>query len=119
MTGAVLAEVGATLAGWWAQAEPAQDLIRSGYAQIGFLALLLAGGWWEIRQANKRTDAEREQRIKEVAEERARTEQERERAREAEARERKSAEAVFPALHEANRALEMVTRLTDRGPTRK
>lgn len=105
--------------GWWAQAEPAQDLIRSGYAQIGFLAILLAFGWWEIRQANKRTDAEREQRTADVAAERARTELERAERKEAEARERRQAEVVLPALQEANRALEMVTRLTDRGPTRK
>lgn len=118
MTTAVLAAVWAGL-GLWAQTDPPTDLIRSGYAQLGFLALLLAGGWWEIRMANKRTDAEREQRIKEVADERARTELERERAREAEARERKSAEAAFPALHEANRALEMVARMVDRGTTTK
>lgn len=85
----------------WAQADPAADLIRSGYAQLGFLALLLAGGWWEIRQANKRTETERTER------------------KEAEARERKQAEVVLPALVEANRALDMVSRLTDRGTPRK
>ncbi len=108
MTAEVLEAVG----NLWAQADPAADLIRSGYAQLGFLALLLAGGWWEIRQANKRTEAEREQRIAEVAQERAER-------KEAEARERKQGEAVFPALQEANRALEMVARMVERGSTLK
>lgn len=116
MTGEVLAAVGAALA----QADPGTELIRSGYAQLGAVAILLAFGWWEIRQANKRTDAERVQRIAEVAAERARTELERTERKEAEARERRQAEVVLPALQEANRALEMVTRLTERpGPTRK
>ncbi len=79
---------------------------------MGFLALLLAGGWWEIRQANKRTEAEKSQRIAEVAQERAER-------KEAEARERKQSEAVFPALQEANRALEMVARMVERGSTLK
>lgn len=98
----------AVLVGLWAQADPSGDLIRSGYAQLGAVAILLAFGWWEIRQANKRTDEERQLRIAEVAQERAER-------REAEARERKLAEVVLPALHEANRALEMTARLTDRG----
>ncbi len=85
----------------WAQADPAAELIRSGYAQLGFLGLLLAGAWWEIRQANKRTETERAER------------------KEAEARERKLAESALPALIEANRALDMVSRLADRGTTRK
>jgi hypothetical protein len=100
MTAAVLSAVGGVLTRW-AQADPAADLIRSGYAQLGFLALLLAGGWWEIRQANKRTEQERVER------------------KEAEARERKQAEVVLPALQEANRALEMMARLTERETPRR
>lgn len=115
MTGAVLAAAWMGLT-HWAQGDPATDLIQSGYAQLGFLALLMAGGWWEIRQANKRTDAEREQRIAEVAAERVRTEQERAERKEAEARERKQAEVAFPALQEANRALEMVARMVGEIP---
>lgn len=100
MKGAILAAVLRVLP-HWAQADPAADLIRSGYAQLGFLALLLAGGWWEIRQANKRTETERTER------------------KEAEARERKLAEGALPALVEANRALEMVARIIDRGTTKQ
>lgn len=97
MTREVLAAVGRL----WAQSDPGTELIRSGYAQLGAVAILLAFGWWEIRQANKRTEVERTER------------------KEAEARERKQAEVVLPALQEANRALEMVARLADRGTTRK
>lgn len=57
----------------WAQAEPATDLIRSGYAQLGFLALLLAGGWWAIKQADKRTVAAQEACKEALAEANART----------------------------------------------
>lgn len=56
MTQAVLAALGPVV--WRAllgQADPAAtDLIRSGYAQLGFLGLLLAGGWWAIRTEQKR-----------------------------------------------------------------
>ncbi len=45
----------ARLGGTFGQIDPTSDLVRSGYAQIGFLALLLAGGVWAIRQAEKRT----------------------------------------------------------------
>lgn len=102
--------------GWRAQVDPTTELIRSGYAQLGFLALLIAGLVWEIRQANRRTDAEREQRIADVAAERARTELERAERKEAEARERKQGEVAFPALQEANRALEMVARMVGEMP---
>lgn len=101
-----------------AQAEPSTDLLRSGYAQLGAVAILLAFGWWEIRQANKRTESEREQRIAEVALERARTEQERTERKESEARERRQAEVVLPALQEANRAMDTVTRMVERGQSR-
>lgn len=57
--------------------EPATDLIRSGYAQLGFLALLLAGGVWVIKQADKRTTAAQESCKTLVAEANARTETER------------------------------------------
>lgn len=46
--------------------------------------------------------------------ERVRTEQERAERREAESRERKLAEAALPALQEANRAMEQMTRMLDR-----
>ncbi len=110
MTLAVPAMVGGALA-LWAQIDPATELIRSGYTQLGAVAILLVGGWWEIREANKRTAMERAQRIAEVAQERAER-------KEAEARERKQAEVVIPALLEANRALDLVTRIVDRGQTR-
>lgn len=116
MTAAVLAAVGSAMV--WSQVDPGTDLLRSGYAQLGAVAILLAFGWWEIRQANKRTDAEREQRIAEVAQERARTEQERAERKESEARERRQAEVVLPALQEANRALDSVNRMVERGQSR-
>lgn len=51
MTAAVLAAVG----NLWAQVDPGGDLIRSAYPQLGAIALLLAFGWWAIKQADKRT----------------------------------------------------------------
>ncbi len=51
MTAAVLEAVG----NLWAQADPGSDLIRSAYPQLGAIALLLAFGWWAIKQADKRT----------------------------------------------------------------
>ena len=74
MTLAVLAAVGPLGAViLWAQADPATDLIRSGYAQLGFLALLLAGGVWAIRQADKRTLATEAMWKERLAEANART----------------------------------------------
>lgn len=51
MTSAVSVAVGSLLA----QADPGADLIRSAYPQLGAIALLLAFGWWAIKQADKRT----------------------------------------------------------------
>lgn len=78
--------------------------------QLGAIALLLWFGNRMLDQANKRTEAERAQRIADVGVER--TER-----KEAEARERQLAATALPALQEANRALEMVTRLVERGQT--
>lgn len=62
----------------WAQDQgPGTDLVRSGYAQVGFLALLLAGGVWVIKQADKRTTAAQEACKAQLAEANARTEMER------------------------------------------
>lgn len=60
-----------------ADQDPATDLVRSGYAQLGFLALLLAGGVWVIKQADKRTTVAQETCKAQVAEANARTEVER------------------------------------------
>jgi regulator of protease activity HflC (stomatin/prohibitin superfamily) len=60
MTSAVLTAVMVAwwgMVGFWAQVDPASDLIRSGYAQMGAFALLLGFGWWAIKQADKRTTA--------------------------------------------------------------
>lgn len=54
MTSAVLTAVWRVV-GCWAQVDPGVELIRSGYAQMGAFALLLAFGWWAIKQADKRT----------------------------------------------------------------
>ena len=86
MTLAVLAAVGPIGAVvLWAQVDPATDLIRSGYAQLGFLALLLGGGVWAIRQADKRTLAVEALWRERLAEADARTAAAEERARAAEA----------------------------------
>ena len=53
-----------------------------------------------------------------TARERERGDQERAERREAESRERKLAETALPALQEANRAMDMLARLVERGTTR-
>lgn len=110
MTPAVLAAA-ASLQGVaiWAQVEP-EGWLLTAIPQLGAIALLLWFGNRMLDQANQRTEAERAQRIADVAMER--TER-----REAEARERQLAASSLPALQEANRALDMVTRLVERGQT--
>lgn len=78
-----LGPLGAAL--YWAQADPATDLIRSGYAQLGFLALLLAGGWWVIRQSDKRAAASEKAWRELLSEANARTAEERTKREAAEA----------------------------------
>lgn len=86
MTSAVLAVFGPFRAMFlWAQVDPATDLIRSGYAQLGFLALLLGGGVWAIRQADKRTLATEAMWKERLAEANARTAAAEKRAETAEA----------------------------------
>lgn len=60
-----------------AQASAGDDLIRSAYPQLGAIALLLAFGWWAIKQADKRTLSAQEACSAQVAEANARTEAER------------------------------------------